>query len=67
MWLAYRPETALTPKVLDLHSLHRDLTALCVRASLRSTLSDSTDYSPPGSFVHGIFPARIQEWVAISF
>ena len=25
------------------------------------------DYSPPGSFVHGIFQARILEWVAISF
>ena len=38
----------------------------CVCASLCSTLSDSTDYSTPCSFVHGIFPARIQEWVAIS-
>ena len=25
------------------------------------------DQSPPGSFVHGIFQARILEWVAISF
>ena len=25
------------------------------------------DYSPPGSSVHGIFQARIVEWVAISF
>ena len=25
------------------------------------------DYSPPGSSVHGIFQARILEWVAISF
>ena len=24
------------------------------------------DYSPPGSSVHGIFQARILEWVAIS-
>ena len=23
------------------------------------------DYNPPGSFVHGIFQARILEWVAI--
>ena len=27
----------------------------------------SMDYSPPGSSVHGIFQARILEWVAISF
>ena len=25
------------------------------------------DYSPPGSFLHRIFRARIREWVAISF
>ena len=25
------------------------------------------DYSPPGSFVHGILQARILEWLAISF
>ena len=31
------------------------------------TLCDPTDYSPPGSSVHGILQARILEWVAISF
>ena len=31
------------------------------------TLCYPTDYSPPGSSVHGIFHARILEWVAISF
>ena len=25
------------------------------------------DYSPPGSSVHGIFPARVLEWGAIAF
>ena len=30
-------------------------------------LCDPMDCSPPGSFVHGIFQARILEWVAISF
>ena len=33
---------------------------------LRLTLCDPTDYSPPGSSVHGISQARILEWVAIS-
>ena len=32
-----------------------------------STLSGPMDSSPPGSPVHGILQARIQEWVAISF
>ena len=30
-----------------------------------STLSDPMDCSLPGSFVHGIFQARILEWLAI--
>ena len=33
----------------------------------RVSLCDLVDYSPPGSFVHGIFQAGILEWVAISF
>ena len=31
------------------------------------TLSNSTAYSPPGSSVHGIFQARVLEWVAVAF
>ena len=31
------------------------------------TLCDPMDYSPPGFSVHGIFQARVLEWVAISF
>ena len=31
------------------------------------TLSDPMDWSLPGSSVHGIFQARILEWVAIAF
>ena len=38
-----------------------------MRAQLCLTLSDPTDCSPPGSSVHGIFQARMLEWVAISF
>ena len=36
-------------------------------AQLCLTLCDLTDYSPPGSSVHGILQARILEWVAIPF
>ena len=32
-----------------------------------SDFCDPVYYSPPGSFVHGIFRVRILEWVAISF
>ena len=38
-----------------------------VHAQLCLTLCDSMDCSLSGSFVHGIFHARILEWVAISF
>ena len=31
------------------------------------TLSDRMDCSLPGSSVHGIFQARVLEWVAITF
>ena len=31
------------------------------------TLCDCMDCSPPGSSVHGIFQARMLEWIAISF
>ena len=36
-------------------------------AQLCLTLSDPMDCSPPGSSVHGIFQARVLEWVAIAF
>ena len=39
----------------------REVTQLC------PTLSDPMDCSLPGSSVHGIFQARVLEWVAIAF
>ena len=36
-------------------------------AQLCLTLCNPLDYSPPGSSVHGIFQARVLEWVAIAF
>ena len=40
---------------------------VCVVAQSCLTLCDPMDWSPPGSFVHGILQARVLEWVAISF
>ena len=40
---------------------------MCMHAQSRPTLCDPMDYTPPGSSVHGIFQARILEWIAISF
>ena len=41
----------------------------CVSTCFQSclTLCDSMDYSLPGSSIHGIFQAKILEWVDISF
>ena len=50
-----------------------DIKCVCVYvcvyvcAQLCPTLSDPMDYSPPGSFVHGIFQARILESVTIFY
>ena len=45
--------------------IHLYLYVLCAQ-SLQScpTLCAPVDHSPPGSSVHGIFPAGILEWVA---
>ena len=40
---------------------------VCLVAQLCLTLCNPMDYSQPDSSVHGIFQARILEWVAISF
>ena len=39
---------------------------LCLAAQSRATLRNPLDCSPPGYSGHGIFQARILEWVAIS-
>ena len=40
---------------------------MCSVTLLCPTLCDPTDYSLPGSSVHGILQVRILEWVAILF
>ena len=40
---------------------------VCSVAQSCPTLWDPMDCSPPGSSVHGIFQARILEWVAIPY
>ena len=42
-------------------------TVLCLVIQSCLALCDPLDYSPPVSCFHGIFQARILEWVAISF
>ena len=44
-----------------MHESESEVTQVC------PTLSDPMDFSLPGSSIHGIFQARILEWVAIAF
>ena len=48
--------------------LHLPLTAAAAKSlQLCPTLCDPIDGTSPGSSVHGIFQARVLEWVAIAF
>ena len=41
---------------------------LCVLVThSRPSLCDPVDCSPPGSSVHGVLQARVQEWAAVAF
>ena len=46
---------------------HHHYLSESVNCSVLLTLCNPMDFSPPGSFVHGIFQARILKWDAISF
>ena len=61
------PNPGIEPRYLALQedSLPSEPSVLVVQS--HPTLCNPIDYSPPGSSVHGIFQARILEWVAISF
>ena len=53
---------------LDLSSEHIPSHVAAAKSlQLYLTLFDPIDSSPPGSSVHGIFQARVLEWVAIAF
>ena len=51
----------------SIHVAADDVILFYLVAHSRQTLCNSMDYIPPGSSVHQILQARIQEWVAIPF
>ena len=67
-WLLMFPEKQHTnPRFVIIFWFYTCCQSLCAQLfSLCLTLCNPMDYSPPGSFVRGISPARILEWVAIS-
>ena len=57
-------------KRVPIYQISSRLLFMCMRAPSHQscpTLCDPLHCSPPGSSVHGIFQARIMEWVAVSF
>ena len=80
VWLCETPQTAAHQAPLPLgfsgqehwSGLHFLLQCMKVKSESEVaqsclTLSDPMDCRPPGSSVHGIFQARVLEWVAIAF
>ena len=65
------PPGPMTPSLTILFprstSQPSSFSSVAVCAQSRPTLCDHMDRSPPGSSVHGIFQARILQWVAMSY
>ena len=51
----------------ELNISHHAAAAAAKSLQLYPTLCDPIDGSPPGTSAHGIFQARVLEWVAIAF
>ena len=52
--------------MLKVNIFDRLLVYMCAQSVTQSCLTLSDPMDPPGSSVHGIFQARILEWVVIS-
>ena len=59
------PEQKFISRNLHRNQCHGESESEVAQSCL--TLRDPMDCSPPGSSAHGIFQARVLEWVAISF
>ena len=64
-WLSFGPSRLLLPSGVTSWVL--DLSETSEVAQSWPTLCDPMDCSLPGSSIHGIFQARVLEWVAICF
>ena len=69
-WIDLHDQNSLKKLILFFLPLTYSVPQLCVclhMLNLCLTLCNYMDYSPPRFSVHGIFQARILEWVAISY
>ena len=67
--MQYITKMFLIPWVVMIYFIWKTLCIMCACSvtQLCLTLCNPMDYSPLGASVHGIFQARIREWVAISY
>ena len=65
-WLAIKTEDQSTQGWSARESLTPKFSVVSEVAQFCPTLGDPVDCSLPGSSIHGIFQARVLEWVAIS-
>ena len=61
------PESGVTRGIMETQSGLQHYCCCCLLGKSHSTLGHPMEYSPPGSSIHGIFQARILQWVAISY
>ena len=68
MWEIWIQSLSLEDPLEKGMAIHSSAAAAAAK-SLQScpTLCDPMDWSPPGTPVHGLFQARVLEWVAIAF
>ena len=57
---------SLVPSLLRFLYILGYFTCVCMYAQLYLPLCDPMDCNPPGSSVHGIFQAKLLEWISIS-
>ena len=65
-WITSTTRAFLFSKLLYF-VISTEIMLACLVTQSCLTLCYPVEYSPPGSSVHGIFQARILEWVVISF
>ena len=59
------PEQKFISRNLHRNQCHGETESEVAQSCL--TLRDPMDFSPPGSSAHGIFQAKVLEWVAVAF
>ena len=66
-WYMTKPQKKKKISYSNMNDDNKSNCCCCLVANLCPALCKPVDCSQPGSSIHGIFQARILEWVSISF